>query len=153
MGMIESDIVLEEIAALLSEGKQVLFTPRGVSMRPFIEGGKDTVTLVKKPSVAVGDIILIHIADRYILHRVVAINPTPLPPYSSTPNIVLQGDGNLQGYEQCTSEDVLGTVIAIQSPKGRRKPLTKGRLWRLLKPFRKYLLKIYRHTLIKPLNA
>lgn len=142
MGMIESDKVLEEIAHLLSNGKQVLFTPRGVSMRPFIEGGKDTVTLVKKPTVAVGDIVLVHLADRYILHRVYKL---------STPKLILQGDGNLQGYEYCTQEDVLGTVIAIQSPKGRRKPLTKGRLWRLLKPFRKYLLKIYRHTYL-PLN-
>ena len=151
MGMIESDKVLEEIALLLNEGKQVLFTPRGVSMRPFIEGGKDTVTLVKKPTVAVGDIILVHIADRYILHRVYKLSD----PKTSSPLgggkegasvITLQGDGNLQGYEQCTPEDVLGTVTAIQSPKGRRKPLTKGRLWRLLKPFRKYLLKIYRHT-------
>lgn len=150
MGMIESDIVLEEIAALLSEGKQVLFTPRGVSMRPFIEGGKDTVTLVKKPTVAVGDIILIHIADRYILHRVVKLSTPKLDDnstlYTLHSQLILQGDGNLQGYEYCTSEDVLGTVIAITSPKGRRKPLTKGRLWRLLKPFRKYLLKIYRHT-------
>ena len=136
MGMIESDKVLEEIALLLSNGKQVLFTPRGVSMRPFIEGGKDTVTLVKKPTVAVGDIVLVHIGNRYILHRVYKL---------STPKLVLQGDGNLQGYEYCTPDDVLGTVIAIQSPKGRRKPLTKGRFWRLIKPFRKYLLKIYRH--------
>ncbi len=150
MGTIESDKVLEEIALLLSNGKQVLFTPRGVSMRPFIEGGKDTVTLVKKSTVAVGDIVLIHLADRYILHRVYKLSTPKQENYSPqstihNPLITLQGDGNLQGYEYCTQEDVLGTVIAIQSPKGRRKPLTKGRLWRLLKPFRKYLLKIYRH--------
>ena len=150
MGMIESDKVLEEIALLLSNGKQVLFTPRGVSMRPFIEGGKDTVTLVKKPTVAVGDIVLVHIGDRYILHRVYKLSTPKLDDsstlYTLNSQLVLQGDGNLQGYEYCTQEDVLGTVIAIQSPKGRRKPLTKGRLWRLIKPFRKYLLKIYRHT-------
>ncbi len=118
-------------------------------MRPFIEGGKDTVTLVKKPTVAVGDIVLVHIADRYILHRVYKLSTSITSPSGGGKegaSIVLQGDGNLQGYEYCTLDDVLGTVIAIQSPKGHRKPLTKGRLWRLLKPFRKYLLKIYRHT-------
>ncbi len=124
-------------------------------MRPFIEGGKDTVTLVKKPTVAVGDIVLVHIGDRYILHRVYKLS-TPKLDDSSTlytlhSTLILQGDGNLQGYEYCTQEDVLGTVIAIQSPTGRRKPLTKGRFWRLIKPFRKYLLKIYRHTYL-PLN-
>ena len=78
MGTIESDKVLEEIALLLSNGKQVLFTPRGVSMRPFIEGGKDTVTLVKKPTVAVGDIVLVHIGNRYILHRVYKLSTPKL---------------------------------------------------------------------------
>ena len=153
----QSDILLLEIERLLNEGKEVIFTPRGVSMRPFIEGGVDSVTLIKKPTVAVGDIVLAHINNRYILHRIVKLstsqlddNSTPLQPtgrlYSSTPNITLQGDGNLQGYEHCSAADILGTVTQIRSPKGYKKPLTKGRLWRLLKPLRKYLLKIYRHT-------
>lgn len=145
MPAVQSDILLEEIERLLKEGKEVIFTPRGVSMRPFIEGGKDSVTLIKKPTIAVGDIVLAHIADRYILHRVVK-------QFITHNSITLQGDGNLQGYEHCSSEDILGTVIEIRSPKGHKKPLTKGRLWRLLKPFRRYLLKIYRHTYL-PLNS
>lgn len=139
MQSIQSDILLEEIERLLLEGKQVVFTPRGVSMRPFIEGGKDSVTLIKKSSLAAGDIVLAHIGNRYILHRVYQLS-------TLNSQLILQGDGNLQGYEYCTAEDILGTVIEIRSPKGHRKPLTKGRLWRLLKPFRRYLLKIYRHT-------
>lgn len=141
----QSDILLLEIERLLLEGKEVIFTPRGVSMRPFIEGGKDSVTLVKKPTLSVGDIVLAHIGERYILHRIVEhsiINS----------QLTLQGDGNLQGYEYCFSEDILGTVVEIRSSKGHRKPLTKGSLWRLLKPFRRYLLKIYRHTLLKLFN-
>ncbi len=140
MSAIQSDILLEEIERLLKEGKEVIFTPRGVSMRPFIEGGVDSVTLIKKPTIAVGDIVLAHISDRYILHRVYQLSTF------NSQLITLQGDGNLQGYEHCSSEDILGTVIEIRSPKGHKKPLTKGRLWRLLKPLRKYLLKIYRHT-------
>lgn len=139
----QSDILLLEIERLLNEGKEVIFTPRGVSMRPFIEGGVDSVTLIKKPTVAVGDIVLAHIADRYILHRVYPQSTLHNSP--SGAQLTLQGDGNLQGYEYCSAEDILGTVIEIRSPKGYKKPLTKGRLWRLLKPLRKYLLKIYRH--------
>ena len=167
MPAVQSDILLEEIERLLKEGKEVIFTPRGVSMRPFIEGGVDSVTLIKKHTIAVGDIVLAHIADRYILHRIVKLSTTQLStsklddffPYGSADRVLqdkelstfnfqltLQGDGNLQGYEHCSSEDILGTVIEIRSPKGHKKPLTKGRLWRLLKPLRKYLLKIYRHT-------
>ena len=157
MPAVQSDILLEEIERLLKEGKEVIFTPRGVSMRPFIEGGVDSVTLIKKHTIAVGDIVLAHIADRYILHRIVKLSTSQLSTSKlddfyklSTLNyqLVLQGDGNLQGYEHCSSEDILGTVIEIRSPKGYKKPLTKGRLWRLLKPLRKYLLKIYRHTFI-----
>ena len=152
MSTVQSDILLEEIERLLKEGKEVIFTPRGVSMRPFIEGGKDSVTLIKKPSLAVGDIVLAHIGDRYILHRIYQLSTSKLDGYStlSTLNspLILQGDGNLQGYEYCNQEDILGTVIEIRSPKGHKKPLTKGRLWRLFKPLRKYLLKIYRHTFI-----
>ena len=137
----QSDILLTEIERLLIEGKEVIFTPRGVSMRPFIEGGKDSVTLIKKSSLAVGDIVLAHIGDRYILHRIVKIENSPYSPAA----ITLQGDGNLKGYEHCTSQDILGTVIEIRSTKGHKKPLTKGRFWHVMHPFRKYLLKIYRH--------
>ena len=156
----QSDILLLEIERLLNEGKEVILTPRGVSMRPFIEGGVDSVTLIKKPTVAVGDIVLAHIADRYILHRIVKLSTSQLSTSKlddfyklSTLNyqLTLQGDGNLQGYEHCSAADILGTVTQIRSPKGRLKPLTKGRLWRLLKPLRRYLLKIYRHTYL-PFN-
>ncbi len=136
---LQSDMILKDIEHYLNDGKEVVFTPRGVSMRPFIEGGVDSVILVKKPTIAIGDIVLAHIGDRYILHRVYKL---------STLNyqLTLQGDGNLQGYEHCSAEDILGTVIEIRSPKGHKKPLTKGRLWRILKPLRRYLLKIYRHV-------
>ena len=36
-----NEIFIPEITRLVSEGKQVVFTPTGVSMRPFIEGGVD----------------------------------------------------------------------------------------------------------------
>ena len=74
-----------------------------------------------------------------MLHRLVRIEGE---------TYVLQGDGNLAGEERCSSGDIIGTVIRIEKPNGRRKRLTRGRLWFLLKPIRKYLLKIYRHTMI-----
>lgn len=116
-------------------------------MRPFIEGGKDTVLLEKRQSVRAGDICLVRTAGRFVLHRVVAIRSGEAQP------IQLMGDGNLAGYEYCTFDDVIGTVIKIWTPSGIRKPLTRGRIWRCLLRFRPFLLKVYRHTLLLTYNS
>jgi len=142
---IENNILIPEMASLLREGKDVRFTPTGVSMRPFIEGGKDVVILRKLPDVKVGDISLAEVqksavtgpapAKSYVLHRVIAIDGE---------QVTLLGDGNIGGTEQCTKADVLGIVIRIENANGRRKPLTRGRLWYYLRPCRRILLKVYR---------
>lgn len=138
---VPNDILTAEMEKHLREGKMVVFTPTGCSMRPFIEGGKDNVTLTQKSHVRVGDIVLARIGSSCVLHRVVHIEDDGL--------ITLMGDGNLRGEEQCRQEDVIGVVTQILSPRGWRKPLSKGWLWRILLPVRKWLLKIYRHTIVK----
>ena len=146
---VDNDILIPEMAALLREGKEVRFTPTGISMRPFIEGGKDIVVLRKLSTIRIGDIALAAInrqsqttnhksPQAYVLHRVIGLHGD---------NITLMGDGNLSGIEQCTTSDILGTVIRIENARGRRKPLTRGRLWYHLRPCRRILLKIYRKML------
>ena len=152
---IANDILIPELARLLAEGKEVRFTPSGVSMRPFIEGDRDSVVLspiVGQPRV--GDILLVQIENNsqlstlhsqfstptYVLHRLIRIEGE---------TFVLQGDGNLMGEETCTREGLIGRVTAVETPSGRRKPLTRGRLWHFLFPLRRWLLKIYRHSLLK----
>ena len=146
---VENEILIPEIAELLAEGKDVCFTPTGVSMRPFIEGGRDVVTLRKLPEVRVGDIVLAAINHQsqitnhkspkaFVLHRVIAVDGN---------HVTLQGDGNLSGTEQCATADVLGTVVRIETPRGRRKWLTKGRIWYWIRGGRKWWLKIYRKLL------
>ena len=137
MHLVKNEILIPEMGRLLKGGQQVVFTPGGVSMRPFIEGGKDIVTLEYPKTVRVGDILLCKVGERYVLHRLIGIEGDTLR---------LKGDGNVTGGEVCRREDVLGRVVGIRSPKGRRKPLTRGRIWHWLSPWRKYLLKIYRHT-------
>lgn len=152
--IIENNILIPFQAEQLREGKEVLFTPIGVSMRPFIEGGKDVVVLRKLPEVKIGDIVLAAIQPptsgsgavqqptaqcsnvRYVLHRIIAIDGA---------QVTLMGDGNIGITEHCTKTDVLGTVIRIENARGRRKLLTKGRLWYHLRGQRRILLKIYRH--------
>ena len=155
---VENEILIPEMAELLAEGKDVCFTPSGVSMRPYIEGGRDSVTLRKVANVRVGDIVLAAVSGQksevrsqqsevrgqksagghYVLHRVIAVDGE---------QVTLQGDGNLSGTEQCTTADVLGTVVRIETPRGRRKLLTRGRLWYRIRGGRKWWLKIYRKLL------
>jgi hypothetical protein len=132
---IPNEILLGEVAAVLREGREAVITPTGNSMLPFIRGGRDRVTLRACADLAVGDIVLACFGGRYILHRVIACDGEA---------VTLMGDGNLVGTERGARADVLGTVTEIIRPSGRRVRPGKGRLWRALKPVRRYLLAIYR---------
>lgn len=141
---VANDILIPEIDQLLREGHEVRFTPTGVSMRPYIEGGRDSVILRRLTRLPRrGDILLARVSDikhkTYVLHRVEKIDP----------QIILRGDGNIRGTETILPEDILGIVVRIERPNGRRKPLTRGLLWPRSPRLRHYLLKIYRHTLLK----
>ncbi|MCR4569317.1 MAG: S24/S26 family peptidase [Bacteroidales bacterium] len=135
--VLPNEVLLEEAGKLLDEGRDVTFTPLGSSMLPFIHGGKDSVTLRKMPSAQVGDIVLVRLPGRYVLHRIIALEGE---------KVTLMGDGNLVGTENCRLPDIMGTVTAIQ--KGKRSVTPgKGRFWRALKPFRRYILAIYRRLI------
>ena len=147
--IVANDILIPEMVRLLGEGHEVRFTPNGVSMRPWIEGGCDSVVLRRlvRP-VKVGDIVLAQCTmpgaptAKYVLHRVVRLE-------NAGKRIVLMGDGNLAGEEVCASDDILGCVVRIENRRGWRKPLTRGRLWRRLLPYRKQLLWLYRKTIYR----
>lgn len=141
MHLVDNKILIPAFANLLMEGRRVEFTPTGVSMRPFIEGGRDTVILQKQEQVRVGDVCLVQLPSAtYVLHRVIRVKGD---------HITLMGDGNLWGEEHCLYPDVLGTAVEVYSPSGMRKFLTRGWCWRHLCRPRWLFLKIYRHTLLK----
>lgn len=135
--VLPNKVLLEEAGELLNEGREVTFTPLGSSMLPFIRGGKDSVTLKKKPDAAVGDIVLVRLPGRYVLHRIIELEGE---------EVTLMGDGNIVGTENCRLSDIMGTVTAIQ--KGKRSVTPgDGRFWRVMKPFRRYILAIYRRLI------
>lgn len=137
--VLPNDVMIEGLAALLDEGREVRFTPKGVSMRPFIEGGRDSVVLRKKAAVEVGDIVLARLGEgHFVLHRIIE---------KSDEWLTLMGDGNLRGTESALVTDVIGMVTEIVKPKGRVRKPRKGRLWYKLLPVRKYLLWVYRKKL------
>ena len=133
--VLPNEVMLGEVARLLAEGRDVIMTPKGISMLPFIRGDIDSVLLRKREQIEVGDIVLAYFGGVYILHRVIATDQA---------TVTLMGDGNLQGTEKGKRSDVLGTVVEIIGPDGKHRSPGKGRLWYKLLPVRKYLLKIRR---------
>ena len=111
-------IMLGEVSRFLSEGRTVIIATKGASMSPFIRGERDSVELIKKPDVEVGDIVLCQLTPgHYVLHRINAVNGE---------NLRLKGDGNLDATEHCTKADVCGTVVAILRRGTRRIDCTSG---------------------------
>ena len=124
---------------LLKEGREVVITPKGNSMLPFIRNGRDEVVLTRLVRPAeIGDILLVKIVDRFIMHRVFAVDGDA---------ITLMGDGNVYGKEHCSHSDVIGIVTEVRRSGGRVIKPGKGKAWRLLRPFRRYILAIYKRVI------
>lgn len=131
-----NDILLPELERLIRSGHTVEFTPQGVSMRPTIEGGRDSVLLRQPKRLKVGHIVLAKIGEQYVLHRIIKLQ---------NEQIILQGDGNLRGQEQCTHDNIIGQVVRIKAKGGVQKRLTKGQVWRHTPtPIKWIVLKVYR---------
>ena len=143
-----NDIVIKETIALLQEGRRVVLAVKGISMHPFIIGGKESVELVSPQSpLKVGDVVLAWVdGTHYVIHRIIGIDGN---------RVSLMGDGNIRGVEHCAKEEVAAVAEYVISPKGKRRYLyTKGRLrfarlWSKLLPVRRWILAIYRRTLLK----
>ena len=131
--MEQQDLLVHRDLESLKEGKVVAVVPQGISMLPFIKGGEDLVYLLKKEKVEIGNIVLADYKGKHILHRVYAIDGN---------KVTLMGDGNLEGMEVVSEEEVLGTVVEIVHQGRRRKP-SKAWLWRHAFSLRRYLLKIH----------
>lgn len=135
-----NDILIPEIERLLKDKHLVEFIPRGISMRPFIEGGHDKVILRACEEPQVGQIVLARVQKKYVLHRIYKLQGE---------QIILRGDGNLTGSEVCCETDIIGQVVRIKTHDGKNKRLTTARLWRHLPKFlRKLYLKLYRIIVI-----
>lgn len=132
-----NEVLLGEMERMLTAGRDVVMVPKGRSMLPFIRGEVDKVLLKQVPQsqLKVGDIVLAHVGETYVMHRIINLKGD---------QVTLMGDGNLRGTELATRSEVVGVVMEIITPEGRHCKPTSGWLWRRLLPIRKYLLKIYR---------
>ena len=141
-----NDVIAGVITALETVPR-VILPVRGISMLPFIIGDLDSVELVKVQSVEVGDVVLAWINNsRYVVHRIIKIDGD---------NVQLMGDGNLSANEFCKISDVVAKAEYVVCPNGKRTYLYSpgqiraSRLWWKIKPLRRYILAIYRRTILK----
>lgn len=139
---IANEILIPEVIRLLERGKRVTLRARGDSMLPFIKGGQDSVVMIRPPRPPkVGDIVLADLgAGHYVIHRIYATNGE---------QVTLMGDGNIRGWEHCAIRDIEGLVIQVirdGKPIRSASPARRfgAKAWRWLRPFRRYLLAIYR---------
>ena len=139
--------VIAGVIKALETVPRVVLPVRGTSMLPFIIGDVDSVELVKPGLIEVGDVVLAWInGSRYVIHRVIKIDGA---------NLQLMGDGNLGGDERCKMSEVAAKAEYVISPNGRRAYLYSpwrvraSRLWWKIKPLRRYILAIYRRTILK----
>ena len=120
-----NEILIPQIAKALEAGYKPIFTVRGRSMRAFLESERDKVQLALPDVDALkpGDVVLAEIEPQhYVLHRIYKRDGEQL---------VLKGDGNVRGTEDCKVGDVIGIAIAFYR-KGRSNPdLVSGRKWRI----------------------
>ena len=141
---VPNEILLEEVARLLTEGKNVELMTKCNSMLPYIIGNRDSVILRQEDGyrLRAGDIVLARRgAGVFVLHRIIAI---------SGDELTLRGDGNVWGTETVRREDVLGRVIRIVHPSGKSCVAHKAFFWRHTGPlFRRCVLAAYRRTIYK----
>ena len=134
-------MILAEAIRLVGEGVEVTFPVNGRSMRPFIEGGRDSVVLVRPTNVKPMDVVLAKTEDnRYVIHRVLEM---------AGERVTLMGDGNLQGREHAECKQIYAKVTRVVHPNGYKRSLYTPfiqfvqKMWVSLLPLRRYLLKLY----------
>ena len=132
--IIPNEVLLPEVARLISEGHTVTLTVRGNSMNPFLVDRRDRIVLGPFTD---NDL---HLNGRIVFPRITRRNGKEL---------TLQGDGNIRITEQTSVDDVMGIMIAAIR-KEKEYPCN-GRIWQRysfwwlkLTPVRRWLLAIFR---------
>ena len=121
--MAKSDI-LDYICDIISEEACFELRVTGYSMLPLLGYDGDRIVIRR---VDYGEEIVNRIAmfrtsqGKIILHRVVCMVDDI---------VVLQGDGNLQGYEHCPREEIIGVVESVVRKSGKLVSCT-SRSWQL----------------------
>ena len=140
-------IMMEEIRALISEGKTVKLTVKGNSMNPFLVSMRDQMTLGpwKDEDIRKGCVALVKDnRGSYLIHRIIKRDEK---------TVTLLGDGNIGFTETATFDNIIGIMYSV-TRKGREWA-SDSFLWRfyswswmLLTPVRRWLLGLWRRLFL-----
>lgn len=139
----EQEVMMAEIARLISEGLTVTITAKGYSMNPFIIHMEDQITLGpwKDNDIRKGAVVLVKdIRGNYLIHRIIK---------RKGDRLLLMGDGNIGLRETATTANIIGIMKGVIK-KGRTYPVTGmawhlySFIWALLRPVRRYPLALWR---------
>ena len=145
--IIDNDTFFADVRRLLDQGTRVTIPVKGLSMLPFIRGGKDLVVLEKVGgNLQRDDIVLFHVGPReggrYVMHRILTMDGDVVD---------IQGDGVPKTHELVRRNQVIAKAVEIlRGGKRRVDPYSPGQrrlvhFWQWLRPVRRYILFIYRH--------
>lgn len=126
---------MDEVVSLLGQNQDVEIIVTGHSMLPFYKHGKTVVRLKKQDVYHKYDVVLFKYGDQYVLHRIIKIKDNVY---------TLRGDGAFR--KEVVRQDALyAKVIDFHRDSKRIKSYKlKYRLWLLLTPIRRVLLKLVR---------
>lgn len=143
--ILDNALFLPRLVDLINEGHSVTLNLKGISMRPFLEDGRDKALLTKPNGIKKGDVVLAEISQGvFVLHRIWAIDGN---------HVTLLGDGNLVP-EHCTRSDVKAIATGFWR-KGRTQICTtQSKKWKVyswiwvhLYPIRRWILAIHRRLI------
>jgi len=144
---IENYKLIEGVREMLKTHPRVVIPVKGNSMLPFIIPQKENVELARvEAPLQMGDIILAWTKDHYVIHRIIGIDGDDL---------TLMGDGNIRGTESCTMADVVAKAEYVVDQNGKKHYLytpfrqRASRLWNVLLPVRRWILAVYRRTILR----
>ncbi len=143
---IANEILIPEIIRLLQQGHTITLKVKGYSMRPFLENERDEVLLTQASRIQIGDIVLAEISPKhFVLHRLVK---------EENGIATLLGDGNLKP-EHCKITNIQGKALGFYRAGSSIIDSCDGRKWKIyswvwthLLPIRRYLLWLYRKTIL-----
>lgn len=143
----ENCILIEGVREMLKTHPRVVIPVKGYSMLPFIIPEKENVELARVDApLQVGDVILAWTADHYVIHRIIRMDGNYL---------TLMGDGNIRGTESCTMTDVVAKAEFVVDLHDKKHflytPFRKrlSRLWIMLLPVRRWILAVYKRTILR----
>lgn len=112
MIQVPNDLFFGWVESEIAQGRSVRFRSKGVSMYPFIRGGRDEILISPfyDMELSVMDVVLFKYKGQYVLHRIVGRDGDLL---------TLKGDGSFKEKEVCSVGDVVGVLKAVIRPSGK----------------------------------